>query len=98
MVPPAASGSKLPAVDSIPHYPGEVLAGIQVTIRDKHAIGLKRILGWLKQRSPLTRLLDHARPLAPHIRGPAAVAASLEQQVFEGNRNGLERLINMHLV
>ena len=84
-----------PAVDSILYDPGEVLTGIQVTIRNEHPVavsGLKRVQGWLKLKGPLA----HLRPsiMGDHWRlifvVPAATAATFRQQVFEQDTDGNE--------
>jgi hypothetical protein len=84
-----------PAVDSILYDPGEVLTGIQVTIRNEHPVaisGLKHVQGWLKLKGPLAHL-------RPSITGnhwrlifvvPAATAVSFRQQVFEQDTGGNE--------
>jgi hypothetical protein len=83
------------AVDYILYDPGEVLTGIQVTIRDEHPVailGLKHLQGWLKLKSPLTHLQpstggNHWRLI---FVVPAAAAASFKQQVFKQDTDGNE--------
>jgi len=82
-----------PGIESILYDPGEVLTSIQVTIKKKHAIavvGLKRIQGWLEQRSPLAGLWPSTAPNRWRLIFvvPTATAASFEQLFSEGDADG----------
>lgn len=76
-----------PAVDSIFYDPGEVLIGIQVTIRNKHTVailGLKHLQGQLKLKSLLAlQALTTGNHWLLMFVVPAAAAASFKQQVFK---------------
>jgi len=89
------SDPNFPAVDSILYDPAGVLVCIQITIQDKHPVavlGLRRIQGWLKYKTPLANLRPSTSgkhwPLI--FVAPDTVAPAFRLQDFEGDTDKYE--------